>query len=608
MPGIAGLISKKSPQDAKVELARMNDSLRHESFYLSGSWVDESAGIYVGWNALENSFADGMPLTNEAGDITLIFSGEDYHPTDLPTRLKAKGHSFTPGGAAYLPHSYEEEPANFLLRLNGRFHGLLIDRRQGTATLFNDRYGMHRIYYYEGADAFYFATEAKAILKVRPELRRPDLQGFGEVVSFGSVLQNRTLFQNIFLLPSGSSWVFAEGALRRKEQYFQPAEWESLPHLDSEGYYRELRSTFARILPGYFEGKEQVGVALTGGMDTRVIMSWRKAEPNTLPCYTFGGTYRECRDVIVARKVAKICNQSYKVIPADKEFLSRFGHYAERSIFLTDGCVDVGRSQDLFLSERARQVAPVKIVGTYGSEVVRQARMFKPVPPAPGLFSPDFLPHVERATQSYAETVDAHPVTFAAFRQSPWWHYGILMLEQTQITVRSPFLDNDFVRTVFRAPANTVENMDVRLRLIADGDKRLACLPSDRGVGGTLPFPISTMNHAYLEFTFKAEYAYDYGMPQWVAQLDHLFAPFHLERLWLGRHKFAHYRVWYRDALANYVKETLLDPRSLSRPYVERKGVEEVVNGHLKGNRNYTLELHKLLTLELLHRLFFDPN
>jgi hypothetical protein len=50
----------------------------------------------------------------------------------------------------------------------------------------------------------------------------------------------------------------------------------------------------------------------------------------------------------------------------------------------------------------------------------------------------------------------------------------------------------------------------------------------------------------------------------------------------------------------------LLDERSLSRPYIERKGLEAVVRDHVKGNRNYTTEIHKVLTLEILHRLFLD--
>jgi asparagine synthase (glutamine-hydrolysing) len=52
----------------------------------------------------------------------------------------------------------------------------------------------------------------------------------------------------------------------------------------------------------------------------------------------------------------------------------------------------------------------------------------------------------------------------------------------------------------------------------------------------------------------------------------------------------------------------LLDPRTLSRPYLDRNALEAVVRGHLKGGRNYTTEIHKLLSLELLHRLFIDPG
>jgi asparagine synthase (glutamine-hydrolysing) len=46
----------------------------------------------------------------------------------------------------------------------------------------------------------------------------------------------------------------------------------------------------------------------------------------------------------------------------------------------------------------------------------------------------------------------------------------------------------------------------------------------------------------------------------------------------------------------------------LARPYVEPKVLRAVVDGHIKGNRNYTTEIHRLLTLELAHRLFVDLN
>ncbi len=72
-------------------------------------------------------------------------------------------------------------------------------------------------------------------------------------------------------------------------------------------------------------------MSLTGGLDTRMIMAWQKSPPGSLPCYSFGGMFRDCQDVLVARKVARACDQAHGVIPLGQEFLSRFPHYAERS-------------------------------------------------------------------------------------------------------------------------------------------------------------------------------------------------------------------------------------------------------------------------------------
>ena len=100
------------------------------------------------------------------------------------------------------------------------------------------------------------------------------------------------------------------------------------------------------------------------------------------------------------------------------------------------------------------------------------------------------------------------------------------------------------------------------------------------------------VSRSLFEFQFKAEYAYDYGMPQWVARVDRPLSRLHLERLFLGRHKFYHFRVWYRDALAGYLQDTLLAPRALSRPYLDRKALEAIVHHHVAGSRNYTIEIH----------------
>jgi asparagine synthase (glutamine-hydrolysing) len=548
-----------------------------------------------------------MPLYNETERVILTFSGEEYPEPGLKQQLKARGHVLDTNGPSYLVHQYEEDPL-FPARLNGRFHGLLADRDRGTSVLFNDRYGMHRIYYYESKHAFYFATEAKAILSVCPELRKLDARGLGEFVACGAVLENRTLFEGIKVLPPASAWVFRNGSLDQKGRYFDPKEWEEQDTLDIESCYRELRSTFNNNLPRYFVGQERIGMSLTGGLDTRIILACQKLDPGSVACYTFGSMFRENQDVRVARRVAEACKQPHETITAGQDFLSQFDRYAERAVYLTDGCVEVGRAPDLYLNEKARQIAPARMTGNYGGEILRGVRAFKPVNPAAGLFCPEFMSYVHQARQTYAGALQGHPVSFAAFVQGPWFLNSVLALEQSQVSMRSPFLDNDFVRTVFRLPLAALASNEVSLRLIADGNSDLLRIPTDRGLLGTRGTLLGATSRGFLEFLFKAEYVSDMGMPQWLAKLDHAFSPLQLEHVFLGRHKPFHFRVWYREPLAGYIQEMLLDPHSLSRSYIERKGLEVLVQGHLRGDRNFTTELHKVLTLELVHRLFLDSK
>jgi asparagine synthase (glutamine-hydrolysing) len=607
MPGIVGLITKKSREWAQPQLQRMVETLKHESFYETGTWIDESLGVYLGWVARKGSFSSGLPWYNDKEDVIVGFSGEEFSgPGAASQKCSCSARE-----SSYIVRSYEQD-ASFPAGLNGTFHGLVADRKSGKVLLFNDRYGMHRLYYHEAREAFYFSAEAKAILAVKPELRSVVPQSLGEFVALGCVLENRSLFTGVKLLPQGSSWKFHDGHIVQKGFYFQPSEWEDQEHLDADSYYEEVKKVFSQTLPSYFDGPEQIAMSLTGGLDTRMIMAWRKPSARSFPCYTFGGMFRDCQDVMVARQVASLRRQSHEVIATGDPFLAQFSHYAERSVYLADGCVGVNRSPDLYLQERAREIAPVRIAGTYGSEVLRGVRAFSPWDPSPGLYRPELLSRMQAAKKRYAGLLRGHPVSFAVFQHAP--QRGVVALEETQLAVRTPYLDNNLVRTVFRAPEWAVAHNDAQakhdicLRLINDGDKALGAIRTDLGLAGRSGSFSGAVARRLLDFTFKAEYAYDLGMPQWLAVMDHFASPLHLERLFLGRHKFSHFRVWYRDKLAAYVREMLLDQRTLSRPYLERKAVESMVQAHLKGSRNYTSEIHSLLTLELVHRLFVDAN
>lgn len=589
MPGLVGIIGRMDPCQARSELDRMVKTLEHERFYQRGIWTDTSLGIYVGWVLRPSLLADLMPLRTETGQVTLLFSGEDYSQAGIGVS----------GGSRPLAERFVSDPT-FPAGLDGIFQGLAIDHRCGYATLFNDRFGLHRVYYCEHAEAFYFAAEAKAILAIRPETHSMDLQGVAESVSLGCVLQNRSLFRAINLLPPASAWEFRNASLTRKGKYFHPRQWEEQEPLDPPSYYRAMRDCLVRTVPGYLRANEGVGLALTGGLDTRAIIALGKPAPGCLPCYTYGGPLRESRDVRIARRVAALCDQPHQVLAIGEHFLSRFASYAERTVYLTDGCASVANAPDLYLSEQARAIAPIKVVGTWGSELLRQVVLFKSTPPPLSLFQPELQEAIRKAAATYSEVRRGHPVTFTAFRQTPWYQYGIEALEQTQICLRAPFLANEVVSLVYRAPQPS--EADIRARLIAESNPTLAAIPCDRAGPLDARWPTAVLMRLFHEFNFRAEYAFDVGMPQWLARVDRALRPLRLDRLFLGQHKFLHFRTWYRDSLATYIREILLDPLALSRPYLRPQAVRQTVETHITGRANHTDAIHRLLTLELLHR------
>ena len=551
-----------------------------------------------------------MPIWNEKKDLALIFFGENFADLDFFDKLKAKHHKFDSLNAGYIIHMYEESGMNFLNELNGWFSGLLIDLREKKVVLFNDRYGMQRIYYYEGQDGFYFSSEAKALLKICPQLRDIDAKGLGELFSCNCVLDYRSLFKNIYLLPESSAWVFDRVGGITKEQYFKPQSWEDQSWLEKEFFYERLKETFIKVLPRYFRSAQKVGISLTGGFDTRVIMAHMNMPPEKYPCYTFGGMYRNCSDVNVARKVARACEQTHQIISLDRTFLSQFADLAEKTIYISDGCLDVGGSPELYINRIAREIAPIRITGNHGSEVLRSMRWLKYAQPTTSLLHRDFNEYLNAAcdTLESMNQQAGHPLSFTLFKEAPWHEYNRLAVEQSQLMLRTPYMDKDIISLMYRAPAGARNSREIALRLIADGNPVLRPIMTDRGYGGGVPFPFSVVPRLYHEFFFKAEYAYNYGMPQWLAGFDYMVKPLHLEKLFLGRHKFYHFRVWYRDELAAYVREILLDERTLSRPYVNRSFIESMVHSHTKGYRNYTTEITRMLTAELIQRVFIEQS
>lgn len=608
MTRLAGFVSSGVHVNRGPTLGLMVNSLMRKPSDVSGVLDLEGLQCTVGWAATATAVYSGPPLWNPQRNVCLLMGGENFANAEDSGRVRCPGELSNPGDYRQLLRRYEEHGLACLPHLNGWFSGVLADLRDGDSklVLFNDRYGFSRVYIHQGPEGFFFASEAKALLKVLPGLRQFDPQGLGEWFSCGCTLQNRTLFRGVSLLPAGAAWTFSRDGQVSKGTYFQPSTWEQQPALSAPAYEEQLQEIFPRVLRRYLTGSQPVGMSITGGLDGRMIMAWADSPPGQLPCYTFNGPYRDCADVRLGRRVAEACAQPHQVIPVGDGFLKEFPTLAAQAVSVSDGEMDVSGAVELYVNRLARAIAPVRLTGNYGSEILRGNVAFRPAALADGLISAELSPSVRAASATYALERACDRLSFIAFKQVPWHHHARLAVEQSQLTVRSPFLDNDLVSLVYRAPQELQTAAEPSLRLIAAGSHGLARVPTDRGVVYP-PQPVLTpLRRQVEEFFIKVEYAMDYGMPQRFAALAGPVLPRWAERFFLGRQKFCHFRTWYRRELAPFLKEVLLDARTLSRPWYRPGFLQHLVASHTSGRRNYTREIHKILSLELLQRQLLD--
>lgn len=600
MPGIAGIIGHRTADECASEVGSMLASMKHGPFYVSGTHMVSEMGVYSGWIVHRDSFGAGQALFNEQGDIALILSGECFADAEIQSNLRHKGHKLETS-SDWPVHLYEEEGEQFIEKLNGLFSGLLVDQRRGKAFLFNDRYGSERIYWHQTKSGMYFASEAKALLCVLPELRTFDDQGVAQFLTFGCALGERTLFRGIQVLPGASLWSFENGQWQ-KRKYFSPETWEAQPLLSAEAFQSAFQETFKRVLPRYFDSRAKIGISLTGGLDTRMIMACRPDSVRDVVCYTFSGESGETFDDRIAAQVAKVCGFEHRLLRIGSDFFSEFGSHVDQTVYVTDGYFGATGAHEIYFNKQARQLAPVRLTGNYGSELLRGVSTFKPLGLSPGLFDKWLSGTLDASAGSLANG-STHPNTFAAFREIPWNLFGSAAASRSQVTFRTPYLDNELVALAYQAPEGLRKSPLPAWRLVKANNTLLSGIPTDRRPSPESSILAGTVRRIFSEATFKLDYLNNEGWPHWLSPVEPIFGRVASTLKIIGLHKYLHYRSWFRHELAEYLQSLVNDSQTQQCQFWNRGFLRRMASEHINGHKNYILEINAVLTLETVQRL-----
>jgi len=582
----------------------MLSSMKYENFYKSGIYSNTEMSIFVGWTCFPGSPYENLPIINKEKNVFLFFAGELY---DDQQRSISHTVEYRSDITESVIQSYEKYGDTFIKKLNGPFCGFLLDTRLRRVLLFNDRYGMYRLYIHQNREGFYFSSEAKALLAILPETRRFDPVGLGEFLTCGCTIGNHSLYKGISVTPPGSLWISDHGNIM-KYRYFNPSEWRSQNKIKEDVFFNSVSNLFSDLIQKYSSGHQDVGISLTGGLDSRMIMSCLGDSSRNHTCYTFGSMYRDSFDVTIARNVAKECGKLFRVIILDDNFLANFEQYMVKAVFISDGYMGMSGAAELYLNSLARSIAPVRLTGNYGGELLRGIRAFKCHIPKGYFITPHFNHFLDMAKISFQEMESADAITFALFHQAPSQGYGRHSIERSQIIIRTPFMDNELVKLIYQAPSYLLKNNRLTFEIIYRNKPELLKIATDRGLRSADPRFVLLARRFYYESLIKSEFWSSHGMPDWIARISPLGLGRLLDKLFLGRNKFQHFYKWSRSTLQTYINEILPWGIENMGEFFDTTLIQKMLQDHKKGKSNYIDEIDNLLKLALINHIFFKSD
>jgi asparagine synthase (glutamine-hydrolysing) len=560
---------------------------------------------------------DSQPVFDRTGRFAAVMDGEFFDAAPLRHELSVQGIASSGEGLAHLfLDGYTAQGASFLRRLNGKFAAAIFDADSRQWTLLSDRFGLKPLYFASLPGRFLFASEIKSLLADEMLPRSPSTPGLAAFFSYGHLWGEATLLEAVQTLPAAAilTWDAAAGRLG-VSRYWDFSHVPSASY-DHEGWLDAIDQAFARSVERQTVGTSHLGLSLSGGLDSRAILSVaasRKVPLTTVSLGVKGSLDHQC-----ARRMAELAGCPHESHVLDPHFLAGFEGHMRHMVRLTDGhylsqCIviptlDVYRRLDIRVLLRGHAGELMHMTKAYNFSLDAEGRtiadeahledwLFRHLQaymleaaegPIFAGVSRQETSHLARESLrlGLAETAGLNPVLnrlWALFiSQRMRRETALSMVEFGSVAeTRLPYLDNDLVDLLLAAPP------DLKL------DDRI----QERILARRFPAFLSVVNA-------------NTGTRLGAGPLARRLAWFRLKVLSKfrvpGYQPYERLGLWLRRELAPLVRDLLQSPRCLDRGIYHPDTVRRVVREHLEHKKNHTFLILALMIHELAQREILD--
>lgn len=276
MCGIAGYINlDKSPVSPAI-IKTMTDAIAHRGPDGEGLWSENNVGLgHRRLAIIDLSSAGHQPMVSSDNRLVLSYNGEIYNYQELRAELVACGYQFrSRTDSEVVLNALAEWGVYALDRFNGMLGFALWDRQEQTLLLARDRYGIKPLYYSLQGKTFAFGSEQKAITAMPTFRSKMDTSALLEYFTFQNIFSDRTLLENVNMLPAGHFGIIdlkERNPVFKITQYWDYSFQEPTEKASDGEYREELSRLFEQAVNRQLVTDVELGCYLSGGMDSGSI-------------------------------------------------------------------------------------------------------------------------------------------------------------------------------------------------------------------------------------------------------------------------------------------------------------------------------------------------
>lgn len=625
MCGFVGVLNLNGETFSLDNLRRMANTIAHRGPDGEGYFIEENVALaHRRLAIIDTSDLGAQPMTSANNNWVLAFNGCIYNYKELREELKSKGHSFrSTSDTEVITEGLSCYGVSFFEKLNGMFAIAAWNKTEKALYLSRDRYGIKPLYYWFRDKTLVFASEIKAIIKHPKYSIALNHDALNEYFTFQNLFTYQTLFEGVTMLPPANTVKINSASVSVVHNSWWDYDFtKEDDKMSFDDAVSETERLFKQAVDRQMIADVPVGAYLSGGMDSGSIAAIASTKVKRLSTFTCGfdmsavtgveANYDERRDAELMANAFKTEHYEQVINAGD------LGWSLPRVVYHLED-LRVGMSYpNYYISRLASKFVKVCLQGTGGDELYggypwRYYRVFK------SLDQKDYFNQYYDFWQRLVADSDKKEL----FNDKV---YSKINIEEPRNVFERVFTFNNSLK--YDKPEQHISNslyFEIKTflpGLLLVGDK----LSMANGLEERFPF----LDNDLVNFAQKIPIKHKLGNLEMMKRVDEnefrdkklvyteyndgktvlrkAMMDFIPEKI-MNRKKqgfSAPDESWYRGENAEYVKELLLNKKTVSSEFINEKYIRRIVDEHINKKMNHRLLIWSFMNFEWWCRLFLN--